>query len=163
MKRYILALFLAFFSFCGISAQNVEESADTLSFNPSVLEDSTLSGCSIEGVMPVNVTIKQTFAVRAGLDNCIERNKHRMFNGFRVRIFYDNSQSARSGSEKALADFHEAFPDIAAYRSFTNTYFKVVVGDFRTKIEAQAVLDKIADTFPDALVIKEKFKYPALP
>ena len=47
-----------------------------------------------------------------------------------------------------------------AYRSYANPYFKVTVGDFRTKSEAMALLERIKYEFPSAFVVKENISYP---
>ena len=52
------------------------------------------------------------------------------------------------------------FPDILAYRTYTNPYFKVTVGDCRTKSEAMILLGRVKKAFPSAFVVKENIKYP---
>jgi hypothetical protein len=82
--------------------------------------------------------------------------------GYRVRIFFDNRQSARKESENVLKRFHAIFPDVMAYRLYANPYFKVTVGDFRTRSEAMALLARIKGDFPSAFVVKENIEYPAV-
>lgn len=162
MKRFLLISVIMLLSAAMLRAQEIGETVDTLSYNPSAQVDSTLRGMSLEGAMPMNVTVKQATAIRHGLTNHIARNNNKMHSGFRIRIYYDNSQFARGESEKEVRRFRELYPDIAAYRSFANTYFKVVVGDFRSRIDAEAALQRIGADFPSAAIIREKFKYPAL-
>ena len=82
--------------------------------------------------------------------------------GYRVRIFFDNRQTARSESEATLKKFKSLFPDVMAYRLYANPYFKVTVGDFRTKSEAMALLARIKGEFPSAFVVKENIEYPVV-
>jgi hypothetical protein len=56
-------------------------------------------------------------------------------------------------------DLHK---DIPAYRTYTNPYFKVTVGDFRTKSEAMELLSRIRSEFPSAFVVKENIEYPVV-
>ena len=87
-------------------------------------------------------------------------NSGRTINGFRVRIFFDNKQTARAESEAVLKRFEALHRDIKAYRTYANPYFKVTVGDFRTKSEAMDVLSRIKAEFPTAFVVKESIEYP---
>jgi hypothetical protein len=51
---------------------------------------------------------------------------------------------------------------IRAYRTYANPYFKVTVGDFRTKSEAMELLSRIKSIFPAAFVVKENISYPVV-
>ena len=53
-------------------------------------------------------------------------------------------------------------PGIAAYRSYENPFFKVTVGDFRTRSEAMQLLTSIKSEFPKAFLVKENINYPAV-
>jgi hypothetical protein len=77
-----------------------------------------------------------------------------------VRIFFDNKQTARTESENTLKKFNGLFPEVMAYRIYANPYFKVTVGDFRTKSEAMELLDRIKNEFPSAFVVKENIAFP---
>ncbi len=83
-------------------------------------------------------------------------------NGFRVRIFFDNKQSARSESERIAGEFSAASPGIAVYRIYENPYFKVTVGDFRTKSEATRFMNSIKGIYPQAFITREHINYPPL-
>jgi hypothetical protein len=65
-------------------------------------------------------------------------------------------------SENTLKKFNTLFPDVMAYRIYANPYFKVTVGDFRTKSEAMALLARIKGDFPSAFVVKENIGYPVV-
>jgi hypothetical protein len=54
------------------------------------------------------------------------------------------------------------FHEVKAYRTYANPYFKVTVGDFRTKSEAMALLSDIKGAFPSAFVVKENISYPVV-
>ena len=90
----------------------------------------------------------------------ISANSKRTISGYRVRIFFDNKQTARAESENTLKKFNGLFPDVTAYRIYTNPYFKVTVGDCRTKSEAMALLGRIRSVFPSAFVVKENIAFP---
>jgi hypothetical protein len=55
--------------------------------------------------------------------------------GYRVRIFLDNGQNARSSALAAKARFNEIYPDIPAYWKYEAPYFSVSVGNCLTSEE----------------------------
>lgn len=129
--------------------------------------DTTLVGTDILHVMPLkargdkaDVEIFQSQEVANALRTQVAANSGRTINGFRVRIFFDNKQTARAESEAVLKRFEALHRDIKAYRTYANPYFKVTVGDFRTKSEAMDVLSRIKAEFPTAFVVKESIEYP---
>ena len=59
-----------------------------------------------------------------------------------------------------MGRFKAAYPGHGAYRSFASPYFKVTVGDFRTKSEAMQLMRSLKSDFPSAFVVKENINYP---
>lgn len=170
----IAALFAAFISL-PLSAQEIAEIpegyelVDSLIYRPVEVVDTTLAGKDIFMMMPVsedgegaNVTISQSPEVADAVRKHIYSNRDRTVKGYRVRIFFDNKQTARAESEKILKEFRKAYPEIAVYRVYANPYFKVTVGDFRTRSEAMEMLSRIKYSFPSAFVVKENIEYPAV-
>ena len=159
MKKVLLTLALAAAcAFCA-SAQNSKDlvyQADSL----GVLEDQSLAGASIFNSMPKEVTVHQSGAVKAAAADQISRNAGRQMTGFRIRVFYDNAQSARNASESVYKAMQAKYPRMTVDRSFANQYFMVTIGRFRTRIDAVKVLREIQGSYPDATIIKERFKYP---
>ena len=144
----------------------VYEVVDSVIYIPAATVDSTLSGRDVFEVLSSGslgtVSVDQSEAVREGMATHIRSNKTRTVNGYRVRIFFDNKQDSRTESEAAMRRFQARFPGVAAYRSFTTPFFKVTVGDFRTKSEALQLLQKVQWEFPAAFVVKEKISYPVV-
>lgn len=52
--------------------------------------------------------------------------------------------------------FREIYPDIPAYLSYENPYFKVTVGNCLTSEEAIILLGKIRDAFDRAFLVREE-------
>ena len=82
--------------------------------------------------------------------------------GYRIRIFSDVGKRSRMESRKTRTTFYEKYPDIPVYREYDSPYFKVYVGDFRTKMEAIKCLKKIKHNFPDAFVVPDRINYPEI-
>lgn len=114
------------------------------------------------GVDVFDLDITQSEVIEESMRHHIQANPHRTINGYRVRIFFDNKQTARVESEKTLKKFEKMYPDVLAYRTYTNPYFKVTVGDCRTKSEAMALLGRIKKAFPSAFVVKENIGFPVV-
>lgn len=114
------------------------------------------------GVDVLNMNVVQSEALAGSMLSHMEANTDRTISGYRVRIFFDNKQTARVESEKTLRKFESMFHDVYAYRTYTNPYFKVTVGDCRTKSEAMALLGRIKKVFPSAFVVKENIMFPPI-
>ena len=174
MKRPIILLIsiLACAFSQAVSAQTVPdgyELVDSLVYRPVSAVDTTLAGKDVFPVLPsrqagddVNVKVNQSDNILSSMREHISANSKRTISGYRVRIFFDNKQTARAESENTLKKFNGLFPDVTAYRIYTNPYFKVTVGDFRTKSEAMALLARIKGDFPSAFVVKETIEYPVV-
>lgn len=142
--------------------------ADSIVYRPASTIDTTLVGKDIFLLMPdgadgkTKVEIHQTDVVKEAMGRHVAANASRELTGYRVRIFFDNKQSARVESEETLKRFESMYHDVVAYRSYANPYFKVTVGDFRTKSEAFRLLERIRHEFPSAFVVKESISFPVI-
>lgn len=135
---------------------------DSLVFTRTSLVDTTLNGRNVFEILPDGVSVYQSDAVMASVYRRIEDNDMSNFNGYRIRIYFDNSQNAREESSSVMYRFKLKYPDISAYRTFDSPNFKVTVGDFRTRSEALAALKVIQNDFKSAFIVREKFKYPTM-
>jgi len=84
------------------------------------------------------------------IDRLIE--KHRLYNqanpgvdGFRVQIFL------------------EGYPDVIAYLTFKAPYYRVRVGDFRTKLEAEGFLFQLTTAYPNAFTVPDRIQIDKKP
>ena len=166
-KKTLLLALLALLPLLTLRAQELVvpegyETVDSLVYVPLSVEDTTLTGQNIYSVMSGNVSFTQPVSVQDALAKHVENNAQKQMNGYRIRIFFDNKQTARGDSEAAVGRFKAKYPGYAAYRTFTSPFFKVTVGDFRTRAEALAALKQIKIDFPSAFIVRERFRYPAL-
>ena len=145
------------------------ELADSIVYRPVSAVDTTLAGKNILYIMPkkdmgsiADVNVYQADTISQAVLEHVAANADRSMNGYRVRIFFDNKQSARTASEETLKRFESMYHDVVAYRTYANPYFKVTVGDFRTKSEAMALLERIRYEFPSAFVVKENIAFPVV-
>ena len=109
------------------------------------------------------VLIFQDMRINDLVYNHIEQNKRKGgIPGYRIRIFSDLGNTARDESQVAKAKFYELFPEIPVYREYDSPYFKVYVGDFRTKVDAIKVFKQIKRYFPAAFIVPDQINYPNL-
>ena len=160
MRRYFILTIILWSVFAAVPllAQNTEAESkvDSLVYVPAASMNSSLAGKDVFSF----VNVHQTQAVANAMKGKIERNRSKRMTGYRVRIFFDNKQNARNASEAAMGRFQAAYPGHGVYRSFASPYFKVTVGDFRTKSEAMQMMRRIKADFPSAFVVKENINYP---
>ncbi|MDR2907039.1 MAG: SPOR domain-containing protein [Bacteroidales bacterium] len=85
----------------------------------------------------------------------IEHNRAASVNGFRINIFSQSGNNSRSAALVAQTAFTEKFPELKSYISFEEPYFKVKIGNFRTRLEASAALEQLKDHYPQAYVVRD--------
>ncbi len=102
------------------------------------------------------VTITQNKQIEDAMRSSIYRNVYKKSKGYRVRIFFDNGKTARDRSTAIATGFKKNYPDVAVYRVFEDLYFKVAVGDFRTKTDAMRFLNEISKSYPSAFIITDQ-------
>jgi hypothetical protein len=89
--------------------------------------------------------------------------KRESIRGFRVQIFFDSGNNSKSRAITAMNEFKAKYSETGVYLMFQEPNFKVRVGDFRTRMDAQRFLHKIADDYPNAfVVIDNEINYPNL-
>lgn len=143
---------------------------DSVIYVPAPAADSALVGKNIFIILPskvkgnpADVRVHQSPEILSAMNSHFEANRRKAVSGYRVRIFFDNKQTARNESLAVMNKFSAEYHDIPVYRSYVNPYFKVTVGDFRSKSEAMQLLRRIRNEFPAAFIVKEKsISYPAI-
>ena len=151
MKRSLLILMLLALASFAAKAQD--------SLNLARM-DSTYVGKSILSVIGPGAEINQTTHVRQALQSYVSSNAGKPVQGYRIRVFYDNSPQARVKSESIAAYLRAQYPETGVYRSFESPNYKVTIGDFRTKDEALRIYNALKGTYPTAYIIKENINFP---
>lgn len=122
--------------------------------------DTTLVGRDIMSLVGSKVNVSQSSAVRNALNNYIRSNSGKKIQGYRIRVYYDNTPQARTRSESIAAYVRTQFPENGVYRTFEAPNYKVTVGDFRSKEEALKIYMTLKGIYPTAYIIKENINYP---
>ncbi len=149
MKRFFSVLIL--FAVAAVShGQEIVQQDSTVVVVRNIFED-----LSERGPAGNRVTISQPFSLEQMLARHREFSIHKKTPGFRVRIYFDNRQEARNRSSEVESRFTESYPGVPAYRTYAYPYFKVTVGDFRSRSAAMMFLKKIESDFPSAFIVRE--------
>ena len=155
MKKILVTLFLVLISGALLCAQEFRR--DTVKTSQV---DTSLVGKSILNVLGSGFTVNQSQSMSSALERYVATNGSKKLTGYRIRVFYENGQSARNRSEAIARSISNAYPGIGVYRSFESPNFKVSVGDFRTRADALKVYQSLKATYPTALILKETINFP---
>ena len=88
--------------------------------------------------------------------------------GWRIQIYFSSNRNAKEESSKVILEFLSRFPEseypnLKPYIQFAQpAYYKIRVGDFRTKTEATRLFLLISKVFPDAYIVPDIINFPGL-
>jgi len=82
--------------------------------------------------------------------------------GYRIQLMMESGNHALTEAEELTVDFNEKYPEVGTYITFREPYYRVRVGDFRTRLEAENFLSKITRKYPSAWVIQDDIKIQSL-
>lgn len=102
------------------------------------------------------------------IDNLVQlhiayNEEYPVIDGYRIHVFLKSGNEALVDAEEVKLEFEEKYEDVPAYITFGEPYYRVRVGDFRTRLEAEKFLQKINRTYQNAWVTRDKINLPVLP
>lgn len=122
-------------------------------------------GCAMQGqdVHEGRLTIIQDSRIDSLISKFIDVNAaYPQIKGWRVEIFFESGNFSKRMAMEARAAFIEKYSETPSYVIFQQPYYKVRVGDFYTKMEAEALLRNISDDYPNAFVVFDEINFPRL-
>lgn len=78
-------------------------------------------------------------------DESVSRDRNA---GYRVQVFSDNRPAAKGEARTKGNAIAERFPNYRTYIKYTSPYWRLRVGDFRTRREAEDAAEAIRQAFP---------------
>lgn len=78
-----------------------------------------------------------------------------MQEGYRIKIHFGIDRDA---AEAIRIKFSARFPEYSTYKEYEQPHFVVLIGDYKTKLEAFEAKKKIQVEFPNAFIVKAKIK-----
>ena len=107
---------------------------------------------SVDTLQNSRTKIEMEEKVEALLNRHIKLNNQKGLMGWRLQIFSDTDrEKAQKRRKKFLLDF----PEIRAYLSHKEPYFKVTIGNFYTKLEAKKAQQEINKKYNSYIVPSE--------
>jgi hypothetical protein len=82
-----------------------------------------------------------------------------VIDGYRIQIFFAES---RSVAQSQKAGFINSFNEHKAYIDYLAPNYRIRVGNFRTKLQAEKFKQKLISTYPTSIVLEEKIELPVL-
>ncbi len=146
--RLIIVVAL-FFSFSSSSAQDTIKHYARQVKQASILLDSSAQAVTIDSANSVfGLVEKKSEKIDLLIEDYLENKK---YNGYRVQLF---SSANRLEAVKAKSKFLKNFADIKSYLVYQAPNYKVRVGDFLDRLEANQQLKVIQEIFPNAFLVK---------
>jgi hypothetical protein len=84
----------------------------------------------------------------------------RTMDGYRIQIFSDSGNNSKNKAQSAQDEFQAKFPSLGVYLSFKSPNYRVRVGDFRSRLDAQRFLNEISADYPNAFIITDQINLP---
>ena len=82
--------------------------------------------------------------------------------GYRIQLSMKAGNTALDEINNIKNKFEQDNPSINTYVTFREPYYRLRVGDFRTRLEAVEYMERIKRNYPQAWVIKDKISFPEL-
>ena len=116
----------------------------------------SLNSFSQSNIYVNNHVISSDFALSSLIDKHKQKNEHTdEIKGYRIQIISDNNR-ARVYEEKAKV--YQQFSEFKTYLKYVQPYYKLRIGDFKTRLEARNYLEKVIRSFPSAFVVFDDIK-----
>lgn len=88
------------------------------------------------------------------LDTIAMRNKNVKFtNGFRIQIYVGND---RKSADDAKIYTYQKYPEIFPYLSYQQPIYKVKIGDFLNRMDAERYYADLKDLYPSAMILPDR-------
>jgi len=110
----------------------------------------------LEGGSDDRVTVEVDSQLVSNYNKLIAKNmKSSGIPGYRIRIFSESGVGAKKDQQQVRARFLSLYPGLDAYNRYDEPFFKVYVGDCRTKSEALKLNDIIKKDFPNPIIVPD--------
>ena len=80
--------------------------------------------------------------------------------GYRIQIFMESGNDAVEHANLVIEEFNMNYPDIPIYLVFGQPYYRLRVGDFRTRLEAEKVFQILSQDYKKAFITSDRIQLP---
>lgn len=116
-----------------------------LLFSTILFSFSTIQAQEKKTIVNEPNTITELMNMKKNYNSSITNNDK-----FRIQVFYGKNNEAK----EALQNFKSLYPEINATIIYNTPTYKVFVGNFKTRLEAERNLRIIKKDFPNSLLIR---------
>ena len=79
--------------------------------------------------------------------------------GYRIQLYFGGD---RAKANNMRLDFLQQYPDVGAYVIYQQPNFKLRVGDFKTRIEANTFLKEMQPGYSMSFIVTDDVKLPVI-
>jgi hypothetical protein len=128
----------------------ITTSADNLSAQIKVTEEKQIaSAATVTGVV---LHADPRLAILEKKHKNIQMGVIRSGRGFRIQIY---NGSDRNKATQIKVDFMRRFPNVRTYLSYVQPQFRLKVGDFRTRAEAQEIYNAVRELYNPSMIVQD--------
>lgn len=84
--------------------------------------------------------------------------------GFRAQVFSGNLRNSKEEAFKKEKEIKELFPELATYVTYVAPFWRLRIGDYRSREEAYYTMRMLMNAFPsyakEMYIVKEDIKIP---
>ena len=122
-----------------------------------------VSGSFAQNVAPGDVQIIQDVRIDTLLAKHKTLNEYNPdIEGWRIEIFFESGNNSKRLAIEAQSAFISKYTEVPTHLIFQEPYYKVRVGDYRSRLEAEEFMKKISGSYPNAFVVKGEIDFPKL-
>lgn len=99
------------------------------------------------------------------IDQLVERQRvihatDATIDGYRIQIFMESGNDAVKHANELMEEFKHLYPEIPIYLIFGQPYYRLRVGDFRSRLEAEKVFLILKKEYKNAFITAERINLP---
>jgi hypothetical protein len=161
MKKYLFIMFLCACSSGVVAQQSVKNIIDELNTDyPGQGHVTIFEDEAIKGIVGKSMTPSRP--VYVSNDGSTAYVKMR---GYKIQAFAGNNQrTSKNEAYRKQAMINQAFPELETVVIFDSPFWRVRVGNFRSRDEAAAVLRELRNAFPsfgkEMYIVTDEVKVP---
>ncbi len=87
-------------------------------------------------------------------------NALKTMNGFRIQLLSVSGNNSKGQAQTLQEELKSRFTDTGVYLSFKSPNYRVRLGDFRTRLDAQRYLMDILIDYPQAFIVNDLINLP---
>ncbi len=147
MRKKIIILLIFVFCISPIFAQTSVKPFYKLSyFNDSLMSINDYGGDVTVEENPQLEQLMTNFAIAY-------RNQHQKI--WRIQIFFGSGRKGRIRAQNIKANFEAQHPGISTIMVFQEPYFKVRVGEFTNKLDAERLKAQLSDDYDKLFIVED--------